>query len=242
MVCSTPGFPVHHQLLELAQTHVHRVGDAIQPSHCLSSPSPTFSLSQHQSLFRWVSSLHQVARVLELQLQHQSFQWIFRVDSLNIPFLKDGLVGSPCSPRDSQESSPTPQFKCINYLVLSLLYGPTLTYVHGYRKTTALTIHIFVGKVMPLLFNMLSRFVIVFLPRKKCLFISWLQSPSAVILEPKKIKPVTVSIVSPSICHEVMGLDAVILGFWMLSFKPAFSLSSFTFIVSGTGAQIASQV
>ena len=79
---------------------------------------------------------------------------------------------------------------------------------------------------------MLSRLVIVFLPRSKCLLISWLQSPSAVILEPKKIKSVTVSIVSPSICHEVLGPDAMILVFWMLSFKPAFSLSPFTFIKS----------
>ena len=77
------GFPVHHQLLELAQTHAHWVGDAIQPSHPLSSPSPpAFNLSQHQGLFQWVSSLHQVAKVLELQLQHQSFQWIFRIDFL----------------------------------------------------------------------------------------------------------------------------------------------------------------
>ena len=81
--CSMPGFPVHHQLLELAQTHVHRVSDAIQPSHPLSSPSPPpFSLFQHQGLFQWVSSLHQVAKVLGLQLQYQSFQWIFRVDFL----------------------------------------------------------------------------------------------------------------------------------------------------------------
>ena len=77
---------------------------------------------------------------------------------------------------------------------------------------------------------MLSRFVIAFLPRSKCLFISWLQSPSAVILEPKKIKSVTVSVVSPSICHEMMELDATILAFWMLSFKPTFSHSSFTYI------------
>ena len=83
---------------------------------------------------------------------------------------------------------------------------------------------------MSLLFNMLSRFVIAFLPRNKHLLISWLQSISAVILEPKKIKSVTVSIVAPSICHEVMGPDAMILVFWMLSFKPAFSLSTFTFI------------
>ena len=100
MNCSMPGFPVHHQLLELAQIHVHRVGDAIQPSHPLSSPSPpTFHLSQHQGLFQWVSSLHQVAKVLEFQLQHQSFQWIFRID-----FLWDWLIWSPCSPRDSWET------------------------------------------------------------------------------------------------------------------------------------------
>ena len=78
MDCSTPGFPVHHQLPELAQTHVHLVGDAIQPPHPLSSASPAFNLAQHQSLFKWVSSFHQVAKVLELQLQHQSFQWRMR--------------------------------------------------------------------------------------------------------------------------------------------------------------------
>ena len=97
-------------------------------------------------------------------------------------------------------------------------------------KTTALTRWTFVGKVMSLLFSMLSKLVIAFLPRSKCLLISWLQSPSAVILKPKKIKSLTVSIVSPSICHEVMGPDGIILVFWMLSFKPTFSLSSFTFI------------
>ena len=94
-------------------------------------------------------------------------------------------------------------------------------------KTIALTIWTFVSKVMSLLFNTLLRFGIAFLPRSKRLLISWLQSPSAVILEPKKIKYV---IVSPSICHEVMGPDAMILVFWMLSFKTAFSLSSFTYI------------
>ena len=83
MDSSRPGFPVHHQLLELAQTHVHRVGDAIQPSHPLSSPSPpTFNLSQHQGFFQRVSSSHQVVKVLKLQLQRQSFQWIFRTDLL----------------------------------------------------------------------------------------------------------------------------------------------------------------
>ena len=95
-------------------------------------------------------------------------------------------------------------------------------------KTIALTRWTFVSKVMCLLFNMLSRLVIAFLPRSKCLLISWVQSLSAVIIEPKKIKPVTVSTVFPSIYHEVMGTDAMILVFWMLSLKPTFSLSSFT--------------
>ena len=77
---SIPGFPVLHCLLEFAQTHVHWVSDAIQSSHTLSSPSPAFNLSQQQGIFQWVSSSHQVAKVLELQLQHQSFQWIFKID------------------------------------------------------------------------------------------------------------------------------------------------------------------
>ena len=112
-------------------------------------------------------------------------------------------------------------------LWLSLLYGPTLTSIHDYWKTIALTRWTFLGKVMSLPFNLLSRLVIAFLPRSKHLLISWLQSPSAVILEPKKIKSV---IVSPSICHEVMGPNVIILVFWMLSFNPGFSLSSLTFI------------
>ena len=82
MGCKMPGLPVHYQLLEFTQTHVHWVSDAIQPSHPLSSPSPTFNLSQHQGLFQWISSSHQVAKVLDFQLQHQSFQWIFRTDFL----------------------------------------------------------------------------------------------------------------------------------------------------------------
>ena len=161
--------------------------------------------------FQWVSSSHQVAKVLELQLQHQFFQWIFRMY-----FLSDGLVGSPCSPRDSQESSPIPQFKSINPSAFSLLYGPISHPYMTTGKTIALTRWTFVGRIMSLLFSMLSRLVITFLQRSKRLLISWLLSPSAVILEPRKIKSATVS---PSICHEVMGPDAMILVFWMLSFK-----------------------
>ena len=126
MNCSTPGLPVHHQLRELTQIHVHWVGDTIQPSHPLSSPSPpAFNLSQYQGLFQWVSSSHQVARVMEFQ--HQSFQWIFRTD-----FLQDGLVGSPCYPRDSKESFPTPQFESISSSALSFLYSPTLKSIYDY--------------------------------------------------------------------------------------------------------------
>ena len=131
---STPGLPVHQQLLESTQIRVHRVGDAIQPSHPLSSPSPpALNLSQHQGLFQCVNSLHQVAKVLEFQLQHQSFQWIPRTD-----LVQNGLVGSPCRPRDSQESSPTPQFKSISSSALSFLHSPTLTSIHDYWKNHSL--------------------------------------------------------------------------------------------------------
>ena len=134
MDCSTPGLSVHHQLPEFTQTHAHWVSDAIQPSHSLSSPSPpAFNLSQVQGLFQWVNYLHQLAKLLEFQLQHQSFQWIFRTN-----FLQDWLVGSPCCPRDYQESSPTPQFKSINALALSFLYSSTLTSIHDYWKNHSL--------------------------------------------------------------------------------------------------------
>ena len=130
---STPGLSVHHQLPEFTQTHVHWDSDAIQPSQPLSSPSsPVLNLSQHQGLFKWVSSLHQVAKLLEFELQHYSFQRNPRAD------LQNGLARSPCSPRDSQESSPTPQFKGINSSALSLLHSPTLTSIHDHRKNHSL--------------------------------------------------------------------------------------------------------
>ena len=119
-----------------------------------------------------------------------------------------------------------PQFFSAQLSSQSNSHHPYMTTV----KTIALTRRTFVGKVMSLLFNMLSRMIIAFLLKSKHLLISWLQPPSAVILEFKKIKSITVSIVYPSICHEVMGPDATIFVFWMLSFKPTFSLSSFTFI------------
>ena len=139
---------------------------------------------QHQSLFQWVNSSHEMAKVLEFQLYHHSFQRNPRAD-----LLQNGLVGSPCSPRDSRESSPTPQFKSINSSVLSFLPSPTLTSIHDHWKNHTLDYTDLCWKCnVSLLFNMLSRLVITFLPRSKRLLISWLQSPSAVILEPPKNK------------------------------------------------------
>ena len=133
MNCSMPVLPVHHQLPEFTQTHAHRVSDAIQTSHPRSSPSsPAPNPSQHQSLFQRVNSSHEVAKVLGFQLQHHSLQRNPRTD------LQNGLVGSPCSPRDSQESSPTPQFKSINSSALSLLHSPTLTAIHDHWKNHSL--------------------------------------------------------------------------------------------------------
>ena len=144
------GLLVHQQLPEFTQTHVYRVGDAIQSSHPLSSPFlPAPNPLQHQSLFQWVNFLHEVAKTLEFQLQHHSFQGTPRAN-----LLQNGLVGSPCSPKDSRASSPAPQFKCINSLALSLLYGPSLTSM-ATGKTTALTVWTSVGKVMSLLLNTL---------------------------------------------------------------------------------------
>ena len=132
-------------LPEFAQIHVHWVHDAIQPSHPLSPPSPAFYLSQHQGLLQWVGSSNQVADVLELQ--HQSFQWIFRTN-----FLDDGLVGSPCTPRDSQESSQTPQFKSI-FLRCSVFFIVQLSHLYMTPgKTIPLTRWTFVGKETSLLF------------------------------------------------------------------------------------------
>ena len=127
------------------------------------------------------------------------------------------------------ESSPTPQIKSINSSALSFLYSPTVTSIHT-GKTIPLTRWTFVGKVMSILFNMLSRLAIDFLPKYKCLLISWLQSPSTVILEPPQNKVSHCFHCFPIVCHEETGLHATIFVLWMLSFKPTFSLSSVTLI------------
>ena len=211
MDCSVPDFPVLPCVLELAQTHLHWISDAIQPSHpLLPTYPPALSLSQHQGLFQWVCSSHHVAKVLELQ--HQPFQWI--------PLGLTDLIS--CCPRVSEESSPA-QVKSINSLVLSFLYGPSLTSIHDHWKNHTWTIQMFVGKVMSLLFDMLPRFVTAFLPRSKCFLISWLQSPPTVILEPKKIKCPCFHF-SSSIWHEVIGPDTMMLIFWKLFHASFFTL------------------
>ena len=132
MDCSLPGHPVHHQLPEFTQTHVHWVSDATQPSHPSSSPSPAFNLSQHQSLFQWVSSLHQVAKILEFKLQHKSFQWVFRI-SFRMDWLYFLAVQGTL-----KSSSSTPQFKSIRSPTLSFLYSPALASIHDHWKNHSL--------------------------------------------------------------------------------------------------------
>ena len=225
MDCGMPGLPIHHQPPELVQTHVHWVSNVIQPSHplltllLLPSIFPSIRVFSKESVLciRWpecwsfsfsISPSNEYSGLIS-----------FRMDLLDLLAVQ-GTLKSLLQHHSSKAS----------ILWQSAFFTVQLS--HPYMttgKTIALTRQTFVDKVMSLMINMLSMLVITFLPRSKHLLISWLQSPSAVILEPKKIKSATVSTVSPSICHEVMGPDAVIFIFWMLSFKPAFSLSSFTF-------------
>ena len=207
MDCNTPGFPVLHQLVELAQTHIHRVSDAIQPSHPLSSPSPpAFKVSQHQGLFKCL--------VLHIRWpKYWSFSFSispsneysglisFRMDWLDLLAVQ-GTLKNLLQHHSSKASVPRRS--------AFIIVQPSHSYMTT-GKIIALTRQTFVGKVMSLLFNMLSGLVIAFLPRSKHLLISWLQSPSAVILEPCKIKTLTVSIVSPFICHELDGISAILI-------------------------------
>ena len=149
---STPGFPVHHQLLEFTQTHVHWVGDAIQPSHPLSSPSPpAFNLSQHQGLFQWVSCSHQVAKVLEFQLQHQAFQYIFKTCFFRMDWLVLLTVQGTHKSLLQHYSSKVSILWRSAFFIVQLSYPYMTT-----AKTIALTRRTSVGKVMSLLLNMLS--------------------------------------------------------------------------------------
>ena len=157
-----PGLPAHHQFVEFTQTHVHWVGDAIQPSHPLSSPSPAFSLSQHQGLSKWVSSSHQVAKVLEFRFnispsnEHPGLI-SFRMDWLDLIAVQ-GTLKNLLQLHNSQTSI----LRCSTFFIVQLSHPYMTT-----ENTIALTRQTFVGKVMSLLFNMLSRLVITFLPRKR---------------------------------------------------------------------------
>ena len=170
---------VHHQLPELAQTHVCRVGDAVQPSHLLSASSPSaFSLSQYQGLLQWVSSSYQVPKVLEFHLQYQFFQYSglisFRIDWLDLRAVQ-GTLKSLLQHHSSKASI----LWCSAFIV-------QLSYPHMTTgKTIALTRWTFVGKMMSLLFNMLSRLTITFLPRSKSLLKFHGCTHHLQILEPK---------------------------------------------------------
>ena len=204
MNCSTPGFPVHHQLLEFTQIHIHRVSDAIQPSHPRSSPSLPAPIPPSIKVFSNASTLRM------RWPKYWSFSFsiipskeipglIFRMNWLDLLAVQ-GTLKSLLQYHSSKAS----------ILRRSAFFTVQLSHPYVTTGKIALTRRTLVGKVMSLLLNMLSRLVITFLPRSKRLLISWLQSPSAVILEPPKIKSDTVSTVSPSIFHEVMGPDAMI--------------------------------
>ena len=203
--CSTPGFQGVYHLPELAQTHVHLVGDAIQPSLPLWSPSLPAIISSIRDFsnesvlrIRWPKYCSFSFSIF-LSNEHSGLI-SFRIDWFDLLQSK-GLsrVFSNTTVQKYQFFRAKPSLWSNSYIHTQLL-----------EKTIALT---FAGRVMSLLFNTLSRFVIASLPKSKCLLISWLQSPSAVILEPKKIKCLTVSIFSPTICHEIMGPDAMIFVF-----------------------------
>ena len=198
LLCSSVSPGVCSDSCPLSQWCHPTISSSIIPFSCLQS----FQASRSSPVSQFFTSGGQV---LQFQLQHQFFQWIFR-----IYFLSDWLVGSPCSPKDSWECSLTPHFKSINSLTLSFLYGPALTSMHDYWKNHSFDWRTFVSEAVSLLFNMLSRLVIAFLPRRNRLLISWLQTPSAIILEPRKIKSAsvsTVSIITQALCsHVVMSV------------------------------------
>ena len=169
---------------EFAQTHVHWVSDAIQPFHPLSPPSPpALNLSQHQGLFQWVGSSHQVAKVLELQLQHQSFQWIFRVDSFRIDWFDLLTVQETLKSLLQHHSLKASALWCSALFIVQLSHLCVITWKNQSFDYTDLY-----RQRMSLLFNVLSRVVIAFIPRSKCLLISCLWSPSPVILEPNYLE------------------------------------------------------
>ena len=169
MDCSTPGFSVYHKLPELAETHVDRVGEAIQSSHPLSSPSPAFSLSQNQGIFQWVSSSNQWPKYWNFSFSISPSNEYSGLISLRMDWLDLLAVQGTLKSLLDHHSSKASILRHSDFFIVQLSH-PYMTI----GKTIAFIRWTFVGKVMPLLFNMLSRLVITFLPRSKCLFISWL--------------------------------------------------------------------
>ena len=158
---SMPGLPVHHRLPEFTQTHIQQFSDAIQPSHPLSSPSPPApNPSQHQNLFQWVNSSHEVAKVLAFQLQHHSFQRNPRADLLHNGLVDLLAIQGTLKSLLQHHSSKASILRCLAFFTVQLSHPYMTT-----GKTIALTRRTLVGKVMSLFLNMLSRLVITFLPR-----------------------------------------------------------------------------
>ena len=160
MDCSMPGLPVHHHLLQFTQTHVHWVSEAIQPSHPLLSPPHIFNISQHQDLFKWVSSSHQVAKVWSFSFNINPSNEHPGLISFRMDWLDLLAVQGTRKSLLQHHSSKASIFWCSAFFTVQLSHPYTTT-----GKTTALTRWTFVGKVMSLLLNMLSRLVITFLPR-----------------------------------------------------------------------------
>ena len=221
MECSVPGFPVHHQFLKFTQTHVHpTISSSVIPfSSCLQSFPALGSFPMSQFFYiRW-------PKYWSFSFNISTSNEYSGLISFGMDWLDELAVQGTLKSLLQHHSSKASILQCSTFFIVQFSH-PYMTA----GKTIALTRWTFVGKVISLLFNMLCMLVITFLPRSKHLLISWLQSSCAVILEPPKVKSITVPIVSPSICHEVMGLDAMILVFWRLNFKSIFWLSSFTFI------------
>ena len=201
---------------------LHQVSDAIQASHPLWSPSPpVFNLSQHQGLFQWVRSSHQVAKVLQFSFSISPSNEYSELISFRMDWF-DLLAVQGTLRRLLQHHSSKVSILLRSAVFMVQFSHPYMTF----GKTIALTRWTFVGKVMSMLFNILSRLVIAFLPRSMCFLISWLQSPSTMILEPKKKKSVTASTFSLLYLPWSNEIRCCDLGFVILSFKPAFSFSS----------------
>ena len=225
MDCSMPGLPVHHQPLEFTQTHIHWVSDAIQPSHPLLFHSPpAFKLSQHQGLFNKLVHHIRWPKYWSFSFSISPSNEYSGLISFKMEYLDLLAVQGTCLKSLLQHhSSEASVLQCSAFFIVQ----PSHPYMTT-GKTIALTWQTIVGKVMSLLFNMLCRLLITFLPRSKHLLISWLLSPSAVILEPPKIVSHCFSIyLTWRDGTECLTLSLV---FWKLNFKPKFLLSSFTFI------------